>query len=134
MQPVLASVPVTSPDPAAVIGDIVIVGVGATGDFAGRDNALAILGENGWRFVAAFTGMAAQIAQTGIEWRFDGTNWIEGSQNVQEILVSGVKVVGAQQPDIVAPTGGTTPDSEARTAISAILGTLRAHGLIAGAQ
>ncbi|NNC47374.1 MAG: DUF2793 domain-containing protein [Sphingomonas sp.] len=119
---------------ASIIARIVIVAQGAAGDFAGRDNALALLGEDGWRFLLPFIGMTARIAGTGIEWRFDGTDWIEGSLEVREIAVSGVKVVGAQQPDIVAPIGGTTSDSEARTAISAILDALRAHGLIAGAQ
>lgn len=134
VQPVLTSGPIASPDAGAVIGDVVIVAEGATGDFSGNDNAVALLGEAGWRFLAPFDGMTARTAGTGIEWRFNGTSWLEGKLNVQEIAVSGTKVVGAQQPAIAAPTGGTTTDSEARTAISAILDALRTHGLIAGAQ
>lgn len=45
--------------------------------------------------------------------------------------VNGTQVVGARQAAIGAPTGGTTIDAEARTAIGSILTVLRTHGLIA---
>ena len=45
--------------------------------------------------------------------------------------VNGTQVVGARQAAIAAPSGGTTIDSQARTAINSILTALRAHGLIA---
>lgn len=48
-----------------------------------------------------------------------------------EYRVDGVKVVGAQEGAITDPTGGSTIDSQARTAIGSILSALRAHGLIA---
>lgn len=40
------------------------------------------------------------------------------------------RVVGPRQAGIASPTGGTTEDVEARTAIDSILAALRAHGLI----
>lgn len=43
--------------------------------------------------------------------------------------VNNIKVIGTQQPAISAPTGGTTIDVQARTAISSIIATLQAHGL-----
>lgn len=43
--------------------------------------------------------------------------------------VNNIKVIGTQQPAISAPTGGTTIDTQARTAISSIIATLQAHGL-----
>jgi hypothetical protein len=46
--------------------------------------------------------------------------------------VSDVRVLGEQQPAIAAPTGGSAMDSEARTAIVAILNALQIHGLIDG--
>lgn len=134
VQPVMRSGPVTNPDPAANIGDIVIVAPGATGDFAGQEGALALLGDNGWTFVAPFTGLTARMASDGRSWRYDGTDWLEGVEEVSSIHVSGTKVVGAQQPDIADPSGGGSADTKARTAISAILDALRSHGLIAGAQ
>lgn len=48
-----------------------------------------------------------------------------------EYRVGGTKVVGSQQGAITAPTGGATIDSQARTAINAILSAMRTHGLIA---
>jgi hypothetical protein len=55
------------------------------------------------------------------------------SDSVQatEYRVSGTKVVGSQGATITDPTGGTVQDSEARTAINAIIDRLQAHGLIA---
>ena len=47
-----------------------------------------------------------------------------------EYRVGGTKVVGAQAGAITDPSGGTTVDSAARTAIGAILSALRGHGLI----
>lgn len=48
-----------------------------------------------------------------------------------EVSVNGVKVLGAQESAIADPAGGSTIDSEARTAISSILSALEAHGIIA---
>jgi hypothetical protein len=41
------------------------------------------------------------------------------------------QILGAPQPSIPDVTGGSTMDVESRATISAILGALRAHGLIA---
>lgn len=57
---------------------------------------------------------------------------VDGSINaVTEYRVNGTKVVGAQGATVSDPTGGTVQDSEARTAIIAIIDRLQAHGLIA---
>jgi hypothetical protein len=48
-----------------------------------------------------------------------------------EYRVDGVKVVGSQQAAVSDPTGGSTIDAQARTAINGILAALRGHGLIA---
>lgn len=45
--------------------------------------------------------------------------------------VKGIKVIGEQQPNIPAPTGGGTVDAQARTAIGLILQLLQAHGAMA---
>jgi HK97 family phage major capsid protein len=47
------------------------------------------------------------------------------------LLVGGQQVVGARGAAIPAPTGGSTIDAEARSAIGNILAALRNHGLIA---
>lgn len=48
-----------------------------------------------------------------------------------EYQVNGMRVVTDQQGAITDPTGGSTIDTQARTAIAAILTALRAHGLVA---
>ena len=44
--------------------------------------------------------------------------------------VGGIQVVGAQQANIAAPTGGGTIDAQARVTINSILSVLQTHGLI----
>lgn len=53
------------------------------------------------------------------------------SSDEGEIHINGTKVVGVQGASVTAPAGGSTVDSEARTAISTIISRLQAHGLIA---
>ena len=48
-----------------------------------------------------------------------------------EYRINDTKVVGEQEGAITDPSGGSTIDSEARTALGSILTALRAHGLIA---
>lgn len=64
---------------------------------------------------------------TGLVYFGDKVN-IQSSSGLE---VNGTKVVGAQGATVTDPTGGTVQDSEARTAIIAIIDRLQAHGLIA---
>jgi hypothetical protein len=72
-------------------------------------------------------GFVAKETQNDIK----GDSVIDGTCEADSYKVSGIKVVGSQQAAIVDPTGGVTVDSQARTAIIAILTALEAHGLIA---
>lgn len=66
---------------------------------------------------------------------FSSALWqIEDPLNINDSLglrVQGTKVVGAQGALIADASGGAVIDSEARTAINALLARLRTHGLIA---
>lgn len=54
-----------------------------------------------------------------------------GNQNVAGVYeVGGTQVVTSRQPAVTAPTGGSTIDSQSRTAIAAVIARLQAHGLI----
>lgn len=54
-----------------------------------------------------------------------------GDANVAGVYkVAGTQVVGPRGSSVTGPTGGTTVDSQARTAINAIIARLQAHGLI----
>jgi hypothetical protein len=63
-----------------------------------------------------------------------GDVWIDSLANVGTsgaFYVDYEQVVGNRQAAISAPSGGSTVDAEARTAIGSILAALRTHGLIA---
>ena len=67
---------------------------------------------------------------TGVRgWRFSAGRWTDAME-AASIRIAGKQVVGAQQPPIALPQGGTNADSEARAAISMVINSLRAHGLI----
>jgi len=55
----------------------------------------------------------------------------EASVACTGVTISGKQVVSDQQIAIANPAGGETIDTQARTAVVAILDALRAHGLIA---
>lgn len=104
---------------------------GATGEFAGHDQALAGWTEGGWRFIAPTEGVRLIERGTGLELAYRDGAWSSGSTRASEVIVSGLKVVGARQPAIADAAGGTVVDAQARAVIANILASLRGHGLIA---
>ncbi|MDH7639572.1 DUF2793 domain-containing protein [Sphingomonas oryzagri] len=131
LQPAVESLLVDSPPPAPAPGQCWIVGESPVGAWAGQALALAAWSDGGWRFVSPRPGMAVWSLADTLVAHFDGDAWMVGEIRARRLLVDGVAVVGAQQSAIADPTGGTSQDSEARAAISAILAALRSHGLIA---
>ena len=121
--------PSTEPATEPGEGDSWLVGEGATGAWAGQDDSLATWTGGGWRFVDPQPGMTAWNKAAGRWLHWSGTAWAAGSP-VESLLIDGDQVVGARQPDIPSPSGGTTIDAEARTAIDRVIVTLRTHGLI----
>ena len=119
--------PPTAPDP----GQCWIVGPAPSGAWAGQAGALAGWTPGGWRFVAAPEGTQVWSIADGVWARRSGSGWSIGELPVSSLQVSGVQVVGGRLGGIAGPVGGTTVDAEARTALAAILGALRTHGLIA---
>jgi HK97 family phage prohead protease len=115
----------------AVAEECWIVGNAPTGDWAGHAEAIACYGSGGWRFLEPVPGMLAwSLPDSRWVWH-DGNNWISGDWPVAGVSVAGVRILGPQRPAIASPTGGSTIDAEARTALAAVLVSLRAHGLIA---
>ena len=57
VQPVVEAGPLAAPPPSPGAGQGWIVGAGATGDWSGREGALALWTAGGWRFVAPSAGM-----------------------------------------------------------------------------
>ena len=104
------------PPTAPAVGSSYIVASGATGAWAGHDDAIAAFTAGGWRIIAPTDGLCVMVKSTGATVRYANGGWST--------------LLAAPQPAISDVVGGTTVDAESRAAISAILGALRAHGLI----
>lgn len=102
---------VASAPPATPIeGENWLVGASPGGAWAGQAGKLACRQAGNWLFVAPRDGMRILNRASGQEQRFAGI-WIAPARPAE-------------------PSGGTTIDAEARTAIEAILDCLESAGLI----
>ena len=109
IQPRVEAIGDNAPPGAPAPGQAWIVGASPTGAWAGHAAALASWTAGGWRFVAAREGMEARSG--GAVQRYDSGTWSSG-------------------PTIDAPAGGSVIDIESRSAVTAIIATLRTAGLI----
>jgi hypothetical protein len=101
-----AAAPPTTP----VDGTNWLVGSGASGDWAGQSGKIAARQSGNWLFFSPQDGMRVLNRASGQEIRYHGS-W---------------KI--ASRP--AAPAGGTTIDTQARTAISALIASLTVAGVI----
>ncbi len=116
--PPAASQAAVGPAPAApAIGASWIVADTPTGTWAGQARSLAGWTAGGWRFVAPSEGMAV--------WNIAERRTV---RHVAGVWVGGVGAPAVAVPD---PAGGSFIDAEARSAVVAILRTLRQQGLVA---
>jgi hypothetical protein len=130
LHPAVEGPPAAEPPAAPVEGECWIVAADAAGDWSGRDNKLAMWTESGWRFLAPPPGTSAWNKAAAVPLQWDGDQWREGDLACSGLLVDGVRVVGARQPGVASPSGGTIIDVEARAAIMALTAALMSHGLI----
>lgn len=129
LHPVLAGPPRSDPPVDASPGQCWIVGMGATADWAGRDQDLAVWTSGGWRFVAATPGMMVWNPMAAHHLVFGPSGW-SGKLSVEGIAIGGDQIVGPRLPAIASPSAGTVIDGEARAAIDLLIATLKTHGLI----
>lgn len=122
--------PRNDPPNPATAATCFLVGTAPTGDWSGNANAIATYTAAGWRFAAPVEGMEVWIKSTSLSATYCGGMWQIGLIYGSKVLINGIQVVGSQVPAIADPSGGTTTDSEARSAISSVLAALRQHGLI----
>lgn len=118
--------PPAAPSP----GQCWIVGTVPTGAWVGQAGALACWTSGGWRFLPPVEGMRVWIVTARLWAVRDGGAWRLGEARCDTLIVGGQQVVGPRQPAVPAPTGGTSIDVEARSAILALIARLQAHGLI----
>ena len=122
--------PLAAPPSAPEPGQCWIVGPPASGAWAGRENALAVWSEGGWRFLAPPAGTSVWDKADAVPRLWDGTVWSEGRIRCAGLSIAGKTVVGPRQPAILNPSGGTIIDAEARAALASVIATLMSHGLV----
>lgn len=115
-------------DPAP--GECWVIGAAPTGDWTGHAGAVGGWTGGGWRFVAPEEGFAIWIAGAQATARFVGGAWELGRLRGDALVLGGDTVVTVRQAAISDPAGGTTIDAQARSALTAVLTALRAHGLV----
>ncbi len=76
VQPVVLDMAATAPPASPNETDCVIVGVGATGAFAGQDNAIAAWIGSAWHVHTPQAGWVVVEATTGAAYVFNGTGWV----------------------------------------------------------
>lgn len=99
------SEPPADPQP----GDAHLVGAGATGDWLGEEDAIAVWQGSGWLFLPPVEGASLRRLDT------------------RQICHYADAWNAAMEP--AEPVGGTTIDSEARSAIAALISALRHSGI-----
>lgn len=103
--------PLTVPPVSPAAGQCWLAGAGAGGAWVGQDGKLAIWSEGGWRFTPPRPGMRVARLSDGAWLRFHAGAWVP--------------------PEAIAtPSGGVTIDSQARSAIAALILLLDAQGLL----
>ena len=111
VQPTIEDGPLASPPPDPATGQCWLVGSGATASWAGQTDRIAIWSEGGWRFVAPRAGMRVLRLSDGGWLRYGAGDW-------------------SMPGTVPNPDGGATVDAEARSAISDLILSLEAHGLL----
>ena len=131
VQPFVEGAASNTPPTTPALGACFLVGSTPTGAWLGQAQSLAGWTEGGWRFVLPLEGMRVGVRSSGLMASFASGTWLIRVLDVASVRVGGNAVIGAQRPAIANAVGGSVQDVETRAAVNAILGTLRAHGLIA---
>ena len=122
--------PLNDPPAGPAVGSGYIVGDAPTGEWAGHAKSLATFTSAGWRIAGPVEGLTAYVRSTGSWAAFRAGAWEAGQLRGASVIIDGEQVLGSRGAAIGSPSGGTVVDAEARTAIAAILSTMREHGLI----
>ena len=122
--------PRDSPPAAPIAGSSFIVGPGPTGAWAGEAGRIASYSAAGWRFIAPVEGLQAWVKSTSTWAQYRAGEWEAGTVRGSRLVLDGVQVVAGRSPAIADPSGGSTIDAQARSAVLSILSALRHHGLI----
>lgn len=122
--------PMNDPPANPAGGACYLLGAAPTSAWAGFADHVAAYSDAGWRFIAPTAGMAVFVKAKAIIATFVAGVWELGSVRASRIVIGADQVVGPRAGAIADPSGGVSVDAEGRSAIAAILATLRQHGLI----
>lgn len=73
-----------------VSGDRYLVGVGATGDWAGQDRKVAVHDGAEWFYFQPSEGWRSDVIPTGAQLRFNGTSWVDTFPDLQNVPLVGI--------------------------------------------
>ncbi len=130
LHPAVEGAPLADPPAAPLPGQCWLVAPNPVGAWAGQAGRLAAWTGSGWRFVAPQAGMCVWDKAAGADRRWTGSAWSAGETIATAIVINGLQVLGPRQPAVPSPSGGTTIDAEARSALAALTVALKSHGLI----
>lgn len=119
----------TAPPIDVAPGSAFIVPPGASGAWAGTVDQIASHDGFGWDLSVPSRGTLAWIADEQGFTVFDG-QWSTGGWPTRALRIDGRSVLGAPPVAISAASGGVIVDAECRRAITAILASLQAQGII----
>ena len=80
----------TAPPLTPAAGDSYIVGPGATGDWAGETNSVAVFNGSFWDFYEPKTGWRVWVQSEGAEAVFDGTDWTTSADRPERVARLGI--------------------------------------------
>ena len=123
--------PRNDPPASASEGSSYIIGAAPTGAWAGKSGQLATMSASGWRFLAPIDGLSALVRSNRLRAEYFAGSWEIGVARAEKVEIGGQQLLSSQGAAIMSPSGGTTVDTQARTAIDQMLAMLRSHGLIA---
>lgn len=103
--------PLSVPPMAPGEGQCWIVGAAPAGAWAEQEAAMALYTSGGWRFLAPREGMQVARLTDGARLRFQGGSW-------------------SGPTTLAPPSGGTVVDVEARAALTTLILSLEAQGLM----
>jgi hypothetical protein len=129
--PAVEQPPSNDPPASPAPGSCYIVGASPTGAWADAAGSLAGYSSGGWRLLTPLEGMTVYVKSDSQCARYRSGAWEFGIVRGLSLVVGGVQVVGSQVGAIASASGGSTIDTQARSAIDQVLAALRQHGLIA---
>lgn len=120
----------STPPDQPQIGQMWIVGASPSGAWTQHLGEIALWQPGGWTFLTPRAGLIAWISSDGAHAVFDGEAWRFDAWPTRSLEIDGKMVVTSRQPQISAPLGGASVDTQARAVLAQVLGALRNHGLI----